>query len=638
MNNTWQKITLLFVAALFITAAQANPQIGLDPPITIQTETLVSLSAQYLNGESANNQIVVPNDRHVDVDLNINLVNRGGLSNGTLSIYYRNCERCFETTIETVQVPGNSGNSFNWTPRITFDENMFGRGTENVIYARFEDRNADLWESSPIGFAIEANSGTTINPQNLLSLTGQYTNGEPTGNLIFIPENGTVEVNLTASLFSPIQGNGTLYIRYRECPSCTASLPMAQVGVPLGSPGFVFPVNLELSDEVFDTGAQLFAEYVAPSDYRISPAIAITIGEEDQVPSLIEPLTVNNYQWVGGHGIAHRWAFADIFGTGQELYVTQRDDGQFFATQLNDNGTLQNYHWTGGYGIAHRWFFADIFGNGRQLFVTHRNDGTFFATQLNQDGTLNNYVWSGGHGIAHRWDTADLFGTGQKMYVTHRNDGTFFATRLNADGTLDNYLWSGGQGIADQWWFVDMVPGGPELYVTHNVHEGKFFTTKLNSDGTLSNTLATGGAGVALFSDFVNLHPDDPMGRKSYVTANNHLNLIYSSQFSPDLSSVNNQTGGFQFIPPISDFDRFTFTDFLGIGSKGFFGHDDDGYIYFFEMTATESGSLDIQTYFTSDAHGISHRWTMADIFGNGKKVYVTHKNDGTFFATEANN
>jgi hypothetical protein len=142
------------------------------------------------------------------------------------------------------------------------------------------------------------------------------------------------------------------------------------------------------------------------------------------------------------------------FNLKSDLYLTHGTAGVDYATQLSENGTIQNWMWVGGHGVGDAgWTVADLFGTGRALYYTHGTDGKHYATQFNADDSLQNFTWTGGHGVSDAgWAVADLFGTGRAVYYTHSTDGKHYATRLNADGSRQNFTWTGGHGVSDSGW------------------------------------------------------------------------------------------------------------------------------------------------------------------------------------------
>ncbi|MFT6896533.1 MAG: subtilisin family serine protease [Paraglaciecola sp.] len=353
-----------------------------------------------------------------------------------------------------------------------------------------------------------------------------------------------------------------------------------------------------------------------------TPNRLLNNGLDETTPAPAPISSTQDFYWNGGHGIAARWTFANVFDNGRDVYVTQQNNGQYYASQLNADGSIQNWNWAGGHGMANRWDFSNIFGGDRDLYVTHSNSGAFYATQLNSDGTLQNWNWQGGHGIANRWVFADIFGQGRDVYVTHSNSGKFYATQLNTDGSKQNWNWSGGHGIADRWAFADIFGEGRQVYVTHQ-NGGNFYATQLNSDGTVNNWKWNGGHGIADRWFMADIFGE---GRQVYVTHGKD-GKFYATQLNSD-GTVDNWrwTGGH------GTSDRAAFVDFFGTGQMVYVTHSNKGNFYITRLN--KDGTV---TNSSSKGHGVANLWDFADILGNGKKSYVTHSSSGEFYSTQDN-
>ena len=349
--------------------------------------------------------------------------------------------------------------------------------------------------------------------------------------------------------------------------------------------------------------------------------LLFNILDENAPPAPSIP-SFENFVWRDGHGIADRWKFANVFDNGQDVYVTHRNNGQFYATQLNSDDTSQKNKWNDGHGMANRWTFSNIFGGDRELYVTHRNNGQFYATQLNSDNTLDNYRWSGGHGIANRWRFADIFGEGLGVYVTHHNNGQFYATQLNSDETLENWKWT-GHGTAHRVDFADIFGEGRQVYLTHR-NDGSFYATQLNSDDTVVNwEWVKKGHGMGNRWFMADIFGE---GRQVYVTHKNNGNF-YATQLNIDGTVENWEWTGGHGVS-----NRAVFVDFYGTGQMVYVTHNNNGTFYITRLNKDETVNNSI-----SKGHGVSHLWDFADIFGIGKKSYVTHRNSGEFYSTQGN-
>jgi subtilisin family serine protease len=348
--------------------------------------------------------------------------------------------------------------------------------------------------------------------------------------------------------------------------------------------------------------------------------LLFNILDENAPPAPSIPST-ENFVWRDGHGIADRWKFANVFDNGQDVYVTHQNNGHYYASQLNADGSIINTKWSGGHGMANHWNFSNIFGGDRELYVTHTNNGQFYATQLNSDGSLQNFKWNGGHGTANRWRFADIFGVGRGVYVTHSNNGQFYATQLNSDESLDNWNWT-GHGIANRWTFADIFGEGKQVYLTHG-NDGKFYATQLNSDGTVGKWQWTGGHGMTDRWFMADIFGE---GRQVYVTHKNN-GTFYATQLNID-GTVDNWkwTGGHGAA------NRTAFVDFYGTGQMVYVSHSNTGTFYISRLN--KDGTV---TNTISRGHGIANISDFADIFGIGKKSFVTHSHRGEFYSTQGN-
>jgi subtilisin family serine protease len=349
--------------------------------------------------------------------------------------------------------------------------------------------------------------------------------------------------------------------------------------------------------------------------------LLFNVLDENAPPATTIPST-QNFVWRDGNGIADRWKFANVFDNGQDVYVTHRNNGQYYASQLNADGSIINKKWSGGHGIANRWDFSNIFGGDRELYVTHSNNGQFYATQLNSDESFQNFKWSGGHGIANHWRFADIFGEGRGVYVTHSNNGQFYATQLNSDESLDNWSWT-GHGVANRWTFADIFGEGKQVYLTHR-NDGSFFATQLNSDDTVETwKWIKKGHGMADRWFMADIFGE---GRQVYVTHKNN-GTFYATQLNVD-GTFNNWkwTGGH------GASNRSAFVDFYGTGQMVYVSHSNTGTFYITRLNKDET-----VTNWTSRGHGIANISDFADIFGIGKKNFVTHSHNGEFYSTQGN-
>jgi subtilisin family serine protease len=343
---------------------------------------------------------------------------------------------------------------------------------------------------------------------------------------------------------------------------------------------------------------------------------------DENAPPVTPLPSTENFLWRGGHGISDRWKFANVFDNGQDVYVTHRNNGYYYASQLNADGNIINTKWSGGHGMANRWNFSNIFGGDRELYVTHTNNGQFYATQLNSDGSLQNWKWSGGHGITNHWRFADIFGEGRGVYVTHSNNGQFYATQLNSDGTLQNWNWT-GHGTANRWTFADIFGEGKQVYLTHR-NDGSFFATQLNSDETFKTwNWIKKGHGIVDRWFMADIFGE---GRQVYVTHKNN-GTFYATQLNSN-GTVDNWkwTGGHGAA------NRTAFVDFYGTGQMVYVSHSNTGNFYITRLN--KDGTV---TNTTNKGHGIANISDFADIFGIGKKNFVTHSRSGEFYSTQGN-
>jgi subtilisin family serine protease len=349
--------------------------------------------------------------------------------------------------------------------------------------------------------------------------------------------------------------------------------------------------------------------------------LLFNILDENAPPAATIP-TTENFVWRDGHGISDRWKFANVFDNGQDVYVTHRNDGHYYTSQLNADGSIINEKWDGGHGMANRWTFSNIFGGVRELYVTHSNNGQFYATQLNSDGSLQNWKWSGGHGMANRWRFADIFGEGRGVYVTHSNNGQFYATQLNSDESLDNWKWT-GHGMANRWTFADVFGEGKQVYLTHR-NDGSFFATQLNSDDTVKTwKWIQKGHGFADRWFMADIFGE---GRQVYVSHKNN-GTFYATQLNIDGTFKNwKWTGGH------GASNRSAFVDFYGTGQMVYVSHSNTGTFYITRLNKDETVDN-----FTSRGHGAANISDFADIFGIGKKNFVTHRSSGEFYSTQGN-
>jgi subtilisin family serine protease len=349
--------------------------------------------------------------------------------------------------------------------------------------------------------------------------------------------------------------------------------------------------------------------------------LLFNILDENAPPAPSIP-SIENFAWRDGHGISDRWKFANVFDNGQDVYVTHRNDGHYYASQLNADGSIINEKWDGGHGMANRWTFSNIFGGDRELYVTHSNNGQFYATQLNSDGTLQNFKWRDGHGMANRWRFADIFGEGRGVYVTHSNNGQFYATQLNSDESLDNWKWT-GHGMANRWTFADIFGEGKQLYLTHR-NDGSFFATQLNSDDTVKTwKWIQKGHGFADRWFMADIFGE---GRQVYVSHKNN-GTFYATQLNIDGTFKNwKWTGGHGVA------NRAAFVDFYGTGQMVYVTHNNNGTFYITRLNKDETVDN-----FTSRGHGAANISDFADIFGIGKKNFVTHRSSGEFYSTQGN-
>jgi subtilisin family serine protease len=349
--------------------------------------------------------------------------------------------------------------------------------------------------------------------------------------------------------------------------------------------------------------------------------LLFNILDENAPPAPSIPST-ENFAWRDGHGISDRWKFANVFDNGQDVYVTHRNDGHYYASQLNADGSRINKKWSGGHGMANRWTFSNIFGGDRELYVTHRNKGQFYATQLNSDGSLQNFKWRGGHGIANRWRFADIFGEGRGVYVTHSNNGQFYATQLNSNDTLQNWKWT-GHGMANRWTFADIFGEGRQVYLTHR-NDGSFFATQLNSDGTVENwEWVKKGHGMADRWFMADIFGE---GRQVYVSHKNN-GTFFATQLNIDGTFENWKWKGGHGAS-----NRSAFVDFYGTGQMVYVTHKNNGTFYITRLNKDETVDN-----FTSRGHGAANISAFADIFGIGKKNFVTHRRSGEFYSTQGN-
>jgi len=324
------------------------------------------------------------------------------------------------------------------------------------------------------------------------------------------------------------------------------------------------------------------------------------------------------------------WKVAELFGDGTQLFYTVQGDGTHRATRITKAGTAQNFTWNGGHGIGDAgWAVGDLFGDGKEVYYTHSANGTHYATRLNPDGTVQNWTWTGGHGVGSSgWALVDLFGDGRKVYYT-ANPGANYATRFNPDGTVQNWTWSGFNPPPS--WSVGDLFGDGRNEIYYNFFAPPFIpfhvAIRLNEDGTLQSwqwqdpDIKVCDCGWRL----TNLFGD---GRSLFFTPGGAG--AYATRFNPDGTLEKWQWNDGAGVGNIG----WEVADWWGDGRELYTTHVTDGSVTTHWLTRFKPDGTFDRTYLQSTFGSGAGGWAIADLTGEGKKIYYTHDGAGTHFTS----